>query len=409
MPFPLAKIHGFIGSSLIGTEPFNPRSWSGISRFLFRECEDQGMLHGATGGEVSGIKRCLLLARTFHPNREIWRLRYYLSTSYRQALSEVFKPMVSALPEGVDVLQIGGLFNIPSILKRKRRCFSYHDGNMAMRLKNPYASSAVPARLAQAAMAYERELYHQLDRVFTMSEYLRRSFIEDFGMPEDRVMCAGAGVNLETLPPERPDKAYDNGQILFIGVEFARKGGLLLLDAFAKVRQQSPHAKLHVVGPKTPFPAGYPAEGVAWHGNLNKQDAAQAGLLEHLFESSSVFVLPSLYEPFGIAPAEAMMHSLPAVVSGAWALGETVVDGETGVHVVPGDVNSLTQCLKLLLKDPTLCKSLGQAARRIAMGRFTWEKVVTRMRIAITRPYHQDDERKATVSSAHSINSKPKV
>jgi len=382
MPFPPAKIHGFIGSSLIGTEPFDPRSWSGISRFLFRECEAQGMLHGATGGEVSGIHRCLLLVRAFHPTREVWRLRYYLSTSYRQALSEVFKPTVSALPEGVDVLQIGGLFNIPSMLKRKRRSFSYHDGNMAMRLKNPYASSAVPARLAQAAMTYERELYHRLDRVFTMSEYLRRSFIEDFGMPEERVVFVGAGVNLETLPPERSDKNYNSGQILFIGVEFARKGGLLLLDAFAKVRQQCPHAKLHVVGPKTPFPTGYPAEGVVWHGNLNKQDAAQAGLLEHLFESSSVFVLPSLYEPFGIAPAEAMMHSLPAVVSGAWALGETVIHEQTGLHVPPGQAEPLAEALVLLIKNPGLCRSQGQAARQHSLKHFTWQGTVDRIKQA---------------------------
>ena len=373
------SIHGFIGSALIGTDPFDPRSWSGISRFLFQEMQRQQVLHGASGGEVRGVNRLLLLARSFHPSREKWRLRYYLSSPYRRALTRVLSPAVNSLPKQVDVLQLGGLFDLPSVIQGRRRCFSYHDGNMAMRLKNPYASTAVPPVLAAGAMAYERQLYHKLDRIFTMSMHLRTSFIEDFGINPERVVCVGAGVNLETLPPARPEKRYDTKQILFIGVEFVRKGGLVLLEAFAKARKAHPEAMLHVVGPKSPPPVGSPMEGVMWHGNLDKQKPGDAAKLGLLFEESSFFVLPSLYEPFGIAPAEAMMHSLPAVVSGEWALAETVVDGQTGLHVPPGEVGSLAESLDRLLGNHDLCCELGQGARKRALKYYTWEQVVKNM------------------------------
>ncbi len=373
------KFHGFIGSALIGVDPFDPRSWSGISRFLFRECERQGILHGASGGEVGGLTRLLLLTGSFHPRREIWRLRFYLSSRYRHALTRVLQPQAAALPEGVDVLQLGGLFDLPSVVQGQRRCFSYHDGNMAMRLKNPYASTAVPERLASAAMRYERQLYHKLTRVFTMSEHLRHSFIKDFGLAPERVVCVGAGVNLERMPPAKPDKRHDTGEILFIGVDFERKGGLVLLEAFDQVRRKHPAATLHVVGPRGGPPAGVPLAGVEWHGHLNKQYSADAEKLEHLFDSSSLFVLPSLYEPFGIAPAEAMTYSLPAVVSGAWALGETVLDGQTGLHATPGDTSSLVKALLYLLDHPEETAVMGQAARQRALEHFTWDRVVQRM------------------------------
>ncbi len=382
---PPPRFHGFIGSALIGTDPFDPRSWSGISRFLFEAMRRQGLLHGATGGEVGGWRRLGLLAACFHPRREVWRLRYYLGCRYRRALTRVLAPAARSLPNGVDVLQLGALFDLPAVLGGRHRCFSYHDGNMAQRLSNPYAATAVPERLARAAMAYEREVYHGMTRVLTMSEHLRRSFIDDFGLPPERVVCVGAGVNLERLPPERPDKRYDTGQVLFIGVEFERKGGLVLLQAFSEVRRRQPAAVLHVVGPRVGPPAGQPLDGVQWHGHLNKRDPRQAALLERLFAESSVFVLPSLYEPFGIAPAEAMMHGIPAVVSGAWALGETVTDGETGLHVPPGEWEPLAGALSALLSDPARCRALGLQARQTALARFTWEEVVRRIAQAVPR------------------------
>lgn len=373
------SIHGFIGSALIGTDPFDPRSWSGISRFLFRECERQGILHGATGGEVTGAMRMLLLARSFHFLREKWRLRYYLSSAYRRALTRTLAPAAGSLPQGVDVLQLGALFDLTSTRATGARHFSYHDGNMAMRLKNPYASHSISKSLAAEAMAYERRLYHKLDRIFTMSEHLRRSFITDFEVPPDKVVCVGAGVNLDRLPSARSDKRYDTKQILFVGVEFARKGGHVLLEAFAQVRRNHPTAILHIVGPRAAPPADLPLEGVEWHGHLSKQKPDEARKLDELFRSSSIFVLPSLYEPFGIAPAEAMMHSLPAVVSGEWALGETVLDGVTGLHVKPGDTSSLYDAIQKLLEAPQAAYEMGQAARRRAVEHFTWENVVQRL------------------------------
>ena len=377
------QVHGFIGSALIGTDPFDPRSWSGISKFLFEEMRQQGVLHGASGGEVTGLRRLMLLASSFHPRRETWRLRYYLGTRYRQSLTRVLAPTALSLPAEVAVFQLGGLFDLPSVVGRQKNCFSYHDGNMAQRLKNPYASSAVPAWLAQTAMSYEHKVYHGMTRVLTMSQHLRRSFIEDFDLPSERVVCVGAGVNLNRLPPDRPDKRYDTGELLFIGVEFQRKGGHVLLQAFAEVRKRHPHAVLHVVGPRSGPPAELPMEGVQWHGYLSKRNASQAALLEKLFEQSSVFVLPSLYEPFGIAPAEGMMHGLPAVVSGAWALGETVTDGESGLHVPPGEMKALAGALIRLLEAPEFCRTLGRQARQRALARFTWEGVVQRIRQAL--------------------------
>jgi glycosyltransferase involved in cell wall biosynthesis len=378
-PLRPVPFHGLIGSGLIGLNAFDRRSWSGSSFHFFTECQRQGLLAGTSGAEAGGWRKLLLLALRFHPNKTTWRMRYYLDPRYRRLLTRALAPKIQALPAGQALLQIGGLFDAPAIAKGKRLCFSYHDGNLAMRLRSPFGAAGLSTRDNTRALAYERSLYQRIDRIFTMSEFLRRSFIEDFGIAEDRVISIGAGANLDHLPPANPAKDYGSGQILFIGMDFERKGGCELLQAFAKVRSQFPTAILHIVGPKNGPPANLPLDGVQWHGFLNKDVPEDASRLEALFHTSCVFVLPSLYEPFGIAPAEAMLHGIPAVVTGEWALAETVLDGKTGQHVKAGCVEHLASELHKLLIDPAKAQFMGNAARSHALERFTWQSVVRQL------------------------------
>jgi alpha-maltose-1-phosphate synthase len=222
-------------------------------------------------------------------------------------------------------------------------------------------------------------VYHGMTRIFAMSEYLRRSFIEDFDVPTERVAAVGAGINLEAIPDPVDDKQYDSREILFIGVDFPRKGGWELLRAFRSVRERLPDATLHIVGPHT---LAIPAEleaGVVFHGYLSKQDAADRARLNDLFRRSCLFVMPSLYEPFGIAPLEAMANEIPCLVTDAWALQEMVTPGKTGALVACGSVDDLHEKLVALLRDPAQLRVMGRAGRQTVIERYTWSQVVDRL------------------------------
>ena len=379
-----ARLTGVIGSRLIGVDPYGLHSWSGISRFLFRECERQGILRRAIGAEVRQPLRSWLMARRFHPDRRVWRQHYYLDPAYRRALTaEVGRGLQAEDFEG-GLLQIGAMFDLPALADGRCPCYSYHDGNLALRLRSPEGRRGLSAKWTDAAMAYERDLYHRLDRIFTMSEYLRSSFIEDFDVPTEKVVCIGAGVNLDEIPPPNPDKDYSAKEILFIGVEFERKGGDILLEAFRRVREKYPDAVLHVVGPPQLDRPIAQMTGVVHHGFLRKDVAADREKLDDLFLRSTLFVLPSLYEPFGIAPAEAMLHGIPAIVTGDWALGETVDDGENGWHVEGGSADRLVAALDLSLSDPVERKRRGMAAATKARREYKWEKIVLNLQSEIS-------------------------
>jgi glycosyltransferase involved in cell wall biosynthesis len=118
---------------------------------------------------------------------------------------------------------------------------------------------------------------------------------------------------------------------------------------------------------------------VIFHGHLSKADPAQSAKLEVLFRTSTLFVLPSLYEPFGIAPLEAMLYGLPAIVTNAWALRECVTPGLNGDLAEKGNPEDLATKITQLLSNPDRLATMGQQARELVLTRYTWPTIANRI------------------------------
>ena len=97
--------------------------------------------------------------------------------------------------------------------------------------------------------------------------------------------------------------------------------------------------------------------------------------LERLYGRAAVVAVPSYREGFGVVCAEAMAHGRPVVASAVGGLLDLVADGETGLHVPPGDVPKLRDALLRLLADPALRARMGEAARERVRARFSWDAV----------------------------------
>jgi glycosyltransferase involved in cell wall biosynthesis len=377
------KFVGVIGSGLIGTDPFDERSWSGISHRFFAECLHKNILYRAIGVEAPATKRWAAMLRNFSPHRSNWRLRFYLDTGYYDALTKAIQDSLKSEDYSYNFLQIGGIYDVPSLVNGRRKCFSYHDGNLAQLAQSPHFPKAFSRKKLKLALAYERDVYAGMDRIFTMSEYLRQSFINDFGVPESKVLTIGGGINLTEIPEVRYHKDYATEQILFVGVDFDRKGGPLLLEAFRRVRVRRPKATLHIVGPHHRGALGQLGDGIVFHGFLDQREPSQMGILRQLFSEAVLFVMPSLYEPFGIAPLEAMTYQVPCILTNRWAFPEMVEPGVNGELVEPGDLEGLTDRITHLLDRPDLLRQYGATGREGVMQKYTWDSVVSKLRNAL--------------------------
>jgi glycosyltransferase involved in cell wall biosynthesis len=225
---------------------------------------------------------------------------------------------------------------------------------------------------SDAWMEEESHIYHNALRVYTMSEHVRRSCIEHYNVPEDKVECIFAGSNAEyagmnpgTPPKPLVNDGYTNKRISFIGVDWERKGGPELVEAFRKVLTKHPEAQLDVVGcsPAVDCP------------NVNVVGRVPLEEVQEWFCKCSVFCVPTKVEPFGIVFVEAFTHKVPVVSSNIGALPQIVEHGKSGFLCDPTDTTAMADHICTLLESPEICREFGEYGFRRVQEVLNWKSV----------------------------------
>ena len=191
-------------------------------------------------------------------------------------------------------------------------------------------------------------------------------------------MTVGAGANVAVAEP--PERDYAPPRFLFVGKQWERKGGPVVLRAFARLRGEVPDARLVIAGPAS---LSVDQPGVEMLGRVSREDGAP-GSMPDQYRRATAFVMPSLYEPLGVAVLEAMAAGLPCIGSTGGALPELIEEGVTGFLVPPGDEEALLARMRELAMTPDLCRTLGEAGAVRYRERFTWDAVAGRMLAAIS-------------------------
>jgi len=379
----MEKFLGVVGSGMIGRDPFSRDCWSGSGYQLFQALIKNNSLEDAIGVEAKNISRYLGLAKNFSFSREIWRKKFYLDTQYYEALTRQVGLEISKY-QSTKYLQIGAIYDVPSVASKNSQCFSYHDGNVVEMMQSPIFPHQLRNKAMQARI-WEKNVYDKMTKIFTMSEYLRESFINKFNIPENKVINVGVGNNFGA-PVSIPYKSRQEKEIVFIGIDFNRKGGNELVRAFSKIKHKHPTAILNIIGPKA-VPSilreSAMATGVIFHGFLDRSLQSSSTLFESILNRGSLVILPSLYEPFGIGLLEAMAYGMPGIATNRWAFPEIINSGQTGELIEPGAVDDLAEKMDYYLSNSDIRFQHGVNARESVMSKFSWETVAGKIKAEI--------------------------
>jgi glycosyltransferase involved in cell wall biosynthesis len=255
-------------------------------------------------------------------------------------------------------------------LNPKQPHFIYTD--FTIRANAYYPQGGDRLNLWKECISYEEQSLKKATLVFTMSDHVTRSLVEQYSLPPGKIVRINAGKNSPVA--EQFDSArYDRGNILFVGVDWERKGGPELVEAFAKVKKRKPRATLTIVGcsPRISGP------GIEVVGRVSPKEVSK-----HLAKASC-FCMVSRREAFGFVYIEAMHAGLPIIASDLGATPDFVINGVTGYRVELYDIDKLADRIDELLSDPNKCQRMGEQARRLAQSEYTWEKTHQKMYQAI--------------------------
>jgi glycosyltransferase involved in cell wall biosynthesis len=332
--------------------------------------------------ELSRAQRYANFARNFHPRGVRWRARAGFSPALAAKHTDLVQRALSRYAGAYDIVVQLQTLCAPGRDRGGAPYVIYTDNTMALtRRLNPlgYGSRVSPAT-ASWWMRFEAEVCQAALAVFTYSEFTRASVIDDYRCSPERVVAVGAGANqlLESVD----GKDYSAPLALFVGKDFAQKGGPTLLEAWTRVHEHLPAAELVIAGPERP-PATLP-QGVRWVGWVEREELAQ------LYRSASLFVMPSLFDAYGLVFLEAMGHGLPCIGTNLCAMPEIIEEGVTGRLVPRGESEPLAQALIDLLSDPLRRATMGRAAHERVLAQHRWsdvaERVFTRLESTLAAP-----------------------
>jgi glycosyltransferase involved in cell wall biosynthesis len=242
-----------------------------------------------------------------------------------------------------------------------------------------YAPADRPILPVESWLRLEGELYRKATGIFTMGRFSAESLIHDYGCRPQAVMCVDSGSNVPPPPASITDARYAARHILFVGVEWERKGGPDLVEAVRCLRADGVPARLTVIGCS-------PKISERWCEVLGRIPPAD---LPRHYAQASLLCVPSRREPAGIVFTEAGLYGLASVSTTVGGIPERVLHGATGLLVPPGDPPALAAALRHLLEAPARCRRMGARARIYAGRAFTWERTVSLMRERIFRTVGQ--------------------
>jgi glycosyltransferase involved in cell wall biosynthesis len=224
------------------------------------------------------------------------------------------------------------------------------------------------------------------DYIITTGESLRQTLVRYNDFPVDRIRSIPTGIDLTRFTPRRALSAIrqelglERDSLLLTTVATLRswKGHSYLLEAFATLKTSFPHLSLLIVG-----------DGPQWESlraqvrKLKLIDVHMVGRrrdVPEILAGSDLFALPS-WANEGIPQAllQAMAMGLPMISTPIGAIPEAVVDGETGILVIPKSTTALADAIATALHDPAQRAALGRAARQRVQKRFSLEAMLDQM------------------------------
>jgi glycosyltransferase involved in cell wall biosynthesis len=309
-------------------------------------------------------------ARAFHPRMRRWRARAGFNRSLAMKRTRAVQRGLQRHDYSCDLIMQLQTLCAPGFDRRGIPYAIYTDSTMALLQRLYPAYAPLSPEGAARWMSFEADVCRSAEAVFTFSKFARSSIIEDYGCSPDRVVAVGAGVN--QMLGSLGERDFGTARALFVGVDFTRKGGRVLLDAWPLVHEQIPQAELVIAGPKRQ-PRNELPPGVRWTGPVDREG------LRQLYQSASVFVLPSLFEPWGHVFLEAMGHGLPCIGTSCCAMPEIIEDGVSGRLVPRFEPEPLAAAMIELLSDAAGAAAMGQAGyARVSRGS-SWRDVADRV------------------------------
>ena len=237
--------------------------------------------------------------------------------------------------------------------------------------------------LAPASIRAGNELEHAALTTSSLaiyaSDWAARSALNDYGADPSKVHVIPFGANIDcdrnavSVSDIVRARGRDVCRLLFVGVDWNRKGGDIAMDLLAELAARGIPAELTVVG-SSPVVPDHLHDKVMVRGYVDKSTAVGRRELDGLFARSHFLVMPSRAECFGVVFCEASSFGLPSIASDVGGIPSAVLHGRSGyLFPLTSLVESAASEITALWKDRQRYEELCATTFRAYEEHLNWE------------------------------------
>lgn len=275
----------------------------------------------------------------------------------------------------ISVLSGDYMAKIPTVLSLDATPLNYDE------IAATYGDTPHPAAIEWAKLTVHRTVMRNAARFNVWSQWAKDSLVNHYRVDAGAVDVVYPGTNLGAFPAPEQKVVPKSGplRVLFVGGDFKRKGGDLLIEVCQSLGPDKVQLHLVTSAEVSPRPGVSVYRGVKPHSEE---------LLER-YRNADVFAFPTRGDALALVLGEAMAASLPIICTRVGGLAEEVLEGETGYYMDVDDGAKLRDRLERLYHDRDLLERMGRRARQFGEERFDARKNANRIGDTLLRLAHE--------------------
>lgn len=224
----------------------------------------------------------------------------------------------------------------------------------------------------------EKRALENVKMAFYASDWAKEAAIKHYNITPDKIKTVPFGANIfkelseTTIQENIAARSTTECNLLFIGVDFIRKGGNLALELAQKLNQNGIKTTLHIVGIPN-LPAKYKKDFVKSYGYVNKSQSEGKAIFDKLFSDSHFLIVPSEAEAYGLVYCEANAHGIPAIGTITGGI-PTIIKNDVNGWIFDKEefIENTYNKIKTTIETPDLYKQLAKTSFDEYKNRLNW-------------------------------------
>jgi glycosyltransferase involved in cell wall biosynthesis len=353
--------------------PLDKRSWSGTAYYSYQQIKKNNDVEIFNYKWTWRVREWLTMQKSL--NRKFFKKQTAVEflRSYAKYFSKQLQKDLEKRP--VDVLFVSASSQLIAYLETDIPIIYMTDATF-QQLQGYYPNfSNLTAYNIKQGIELDKKAFQKTTHCMLASEWNKNSAINDYGIESQKISVVPCGANMDMIPAATELSVEASGQcrLLFLAVEWDRKGGEIALETYRILKQKGINPHLHIIGCVPPHDLSG-EENVTIIPFLDKNNTDDLQQLHKIFLQTDFLLLPTRAECAGVVFSEASAYGIPSITTNTGGVGSYVQDGING-NALPFDAgaDAYAQKIEQFVSNPKALQNLKQSSRKYYEENLNWD------------------------------------